>query len=67
MQVKCIAAVFYAFVVCCIFLVFIVLKQIGVITWPSLWVFSPLWIGAGMPLITVVFQFLIWIIRDHYE
>jgi hypothetical protein len=31
-------------------LIFIVLKLIGEITWPWLWVLAPLWIGYGIAL-----------------
>lgn len=31
-----------------VFLVFLILKLVGVITWSWLWVFAPLWIPAAL-------------------
>lgn len=42
-----------------LFLIFLVLKLIGVITWSWWWVTAPLWIGAGLLLLFgFVFVFL---------
>lgn len=35
-------------------LIFIVLKLIGVIDWPWIWVLSPLWIGIAVCLIIAI-------------
>ena len=40
-------------------LVFIVLKLMGYIDWPWLWVLSPIWIGAIVSLVTLAIFFLV--------
>jgi hypothetical protein len=42
-----------------LFVVFIVLKLVGVIDWPWLWVLSPLWIGLVVGLVIVGLVFLL--------
>lgn len=39
--------------------VFVVLKLVGVIDWPWLWVLSPLWIGLVVGLVFVGLLFLL--------
>jgi len=41
-----------------LFLIFLVLKLIGVIDWSWWWVFSPLLIGFGISLIIFIIVFL---------
>lgn len=41
------------------FVVFLVLKLIGVITWPWFWVFSPLIAGVAIFLVTFVVMLLV--------
>lgn len=36
-------------------LIFVVLKLVGVIDWPWLWVLSPLWIAVGLVVTFFVF------------
>ena len=40
-------------------IVFVVLKLVGVINWPWIWVLSPLWISLGLFLIIFVIIFVI--------
>lgn len=40
----------------------ITLKLAGVITWPWLWVLSPLWISAGVVVGILVFGFVVFAI-----
>jgi len=44
---------------------FIVLKLVGVIDWPWIWVLSPLWIGAAIILAIIVIILVIaaWVNR----
>lgn len=44
-------------------IVFIVLKLIGKIAWPWIWVLAPLWISFAIWLIVVVVAFLILLIK----
>lgn len=37
-----------------IFIVFLVLKLVGVISWPWIWVFSPIWISVVISVILAV-------------
>lgn len=37
-----------------LFVVFLVLKLCGVITWPWIWVFAPLWISFGLFIIIFI-------------
>ena len=37
---------------------FIVLKLIGKISWPWIWVISPLWIGAGLSIIALIIAYI---------
>jgi hypothetical protein len=37
-----------------LFGIFLVLKLIGKITWPWIWVLSPLWISAGLGVIASI-------------
>lgn len=43
-------------------IVFVVLKLVGVINWPWIWVLSPIWIGIGIALIFALILFIIFII-----
>lgn len=45
-----------------LFLIFLVLKLIGVITWSWWWVTSPLWIPIALGLLLFLIMFLIYII-----
>ena len=47
--------------------IFVVLKLIGVIDWPWVWVLSPLWIGflAGCLVIAIIIAIGIWIFRKE--
>lgn len=38
---------------------FIVLKLIGRITWPWIWVLSPIWIGALLGIVVMVLMVLL--------
>lgn len=42
--------------------VFVVLKLVGVINWPWIWVLSPLWISIGIALIIAIIFFLIFFV-----
>ena len=35
-------------------IVFIVLKLIGVINWSWIWVLSPIWISAALPILLII-------------
>lgn len=43
----------------CVGVVFIVLKLIGVIDWPWIWVLAPIWIPLAAALLIVAFAALI--------
>ena len=43
-------------------IVFVVLKLVGVINWPWIWVLSPIWISIGIALIFALILFIIFII-----
>ena len=43
-------------------IVFVVLKLVGVINWPWIWVLSPLWISLGLALLIFLIVFAIIII-----
>ena len=43
-------------------IVFVVLKLVGVIDWPWIWVLSPLWISLGLALILIVILFFVFIV-----
>lgn len=43
-------------------IVFVVLKLVGVIDWPWIWVLSPLWISLGLALLIFLIVFAIIII-----
>ena len=43
-------------------IVFVVLKLVGVINWPWVWVLSPIWISIGIALIFALILFIIFII-----
>jgi hypothetical protein len=45
-----------------LFLVFLVLKLCGVITWSWWWVTAPLWISAGIGLVILLFLLIITVI-----
>jgi hypothetical protein len=47
--------------------IFVVLKLIGVIDWPWVWVLSPLWIGflAGCLIIAIIIAIWIWVFRKE--
>ena len=47
--------------------IFVVLKLIGVIDWPWVWVLSPLWIGflAGCLVIAIIIAIGIWVFRKE--
>lgn len=42
---------------------FIVLKLVGVIDWPWIWVLSPLWIGAAIVLVIIALVIIIAVLR----
>lgn len=42
-----------------LFLIFLVLKLVGVIDWSWWWVTAPLWIGVGIWLLIILIIFLI--------
>ena len=42
--------------------VFVVLKLVGVINWPWIWVLSPLWISLGLVLLIFLIVFAVIII-----
>lgn len=39
-------------------IIFIVLKLVGVITWPWIWVLAPLWIGVALFLVVFIIMLL---------
>ena len=41
-----------------LFVVFLVLKLTGTVTWTWLWVFSPLWISAAVGLVVMASLFM---------
>lgn len=43
---------------------FIVLKLCGRITWPWVWVLSPIWIGAALVIIVTIIVFLVHLWRS---
>lgn len=43
---------------------FIVLKLCGVIAWSWWWVLAPIWISAGLILVTTVIAVLVWWIKE---
>lgn len=43
---------------------FIVLKLIGVITWPWVWVLSPVWISAVIYYVVVVLMVILWVFKN---
>jgi hypothetical protein len=43
-------------------IVFITLKLLGVITWPWLWVLSPIWIPLALTLAAVAFVVVVWLV-----
>ena len=45
-----------------LFLVFLVLKLVGVISWSWWWVTAPLWISAGLGLIGLIIALIVSII-----
>lgn len=45
-----------------LFLIFLVLKLIGVITWSWWWVTSPLWIPVALGLLLFLIMFLIYLV-----
>lgn len=47
--------------------IFVVLKLVGVIDWPWVWVLSPLWIGflAGCLIIAIIIAIWVWIFRKE--
>ena len=47
--------------------IFVVLKLVGVIDWPWVWVLSPLWIGflAGCLIIAIIIAIGVWIFRKE--
>lgn len=49
-----IIAVVYALSVTLVFSVFMLLSQLGIVSWPLVWVFSPLWAGAMLPVIALI-------------
>lgn len=46
-------------------IVFVVLKLIGTIEWPWIWVLSPLWIGTVIVLVIIGIALLIAWLRDR--
>ena len=48
-----------------LFLIFLVLKLTGTITWSWLWVLAPIWIPAALVLIIVVASILIGMIATR--
>jgi hypothetical protein len=42
-----------------LFLIFLILKLTGNITWSWWWVTCPLWIGAGLMLVTIFGAFIV--------
>ena len=42
-----------------LFVVFLVLKLCGVIAWPWIWVFAPLWISFGLFIAILIIIFII--------
>ena len=38
---------------------FIVLKLLGRITWPWVWVLSPIWISAALVIVVMIITFLV--------
>ena len=49
-----------------LFIIFLILKLDGAITWKWIWVFSPLWIGWLIAIIFVVWV-KIYIAKDDYK
>ena len=47
-----------------LFLVFLVLKLCKVITWSWWWVTAPLWISAGLAILTIGIIFLVYAIKE---
>jgi predicted membrane protein len=47
--------------------IFVVIKLIGVIDWPWVWVLSPLWIGflASCLIIAIIIAIGVWIFRKE--
>ncbi len=43
---------------------FIVLKLCGRVTWPWVWVLSPIWIGAALVIIVTIIVFLVHLWRS---
>ena len=44
-------------------IVFIVLKLIGIIDWPWIWVLSPIWISILLGIVTIiVFALIVWFV-----
>lgn len=48
----------------CLFLIFLVLKLIGVISWSWWWVFSPLWIPVCTVLVIAIFVVILFLIFE---
>lgn len=46
-------------------IVFIVLKLCGVISWPCIWVLSPLWITAAITITIVILALLLVFLRGR--
>jgi hypothetical protein len=44
-------------------IVFITLKLIGKITWPWIWVLSPIWVSAGLVVIILLISLAVFIIK----
>ncbi len=46
-------------------IVFIVLKLLGKIDWPWVWVLSPLWISAALVIVVIIVAFIIfnWLLK----
>ena len=49
----------YSLSVALVFAVFLLLSQVGIVSWPLVWVYSPLWIGAVLHVIAAILGFII--------
>jgi len=49
------------------FIVFLILKLVGLITWKWIWVLSPLWIGFAIGLAILGIGALVLLILEHYS
>lgn len=50
-----------------LFIVFLILKLVGVINWSWLYVTMPLWIPVALDIVIIVITFIICVIIDYAE